>query len=92
MDVQRRIYIGIVEDNKDPNRRGRIKVRIQTLFHEIAVEDLPYASPLAGLAGKDFQIPAIGKLVNVLFFADDIFDPYYVFSEKYNINLQNKIF
>jgi len=86
-----KVFVGVVEDNKDPNRKGRIKVRVQTLFHEIPVEDIPYASPFNSLAGKEFQIPAVGKLVNVLFLTDDIYDPYYIFSEDYNVNLQTKL-
>ena len=84
-------YIGVVEDNKDPKRRGRIKVRIQTLYHEIPLEDIPYAYPLAGLAGKEFQVPAIGKLVNILFLTNDLYAPYYIYSENYNANLQSKL-
>ena len=91
MNVARTIYVGIVEDNKDPNRKGRIKVRVQTLYHDIPLEDIPYASPFASLAGKSFEVPAIGKLVNILFLSDDLYDPYYIFSENYNINLQNKL-
>jgi putative chitinase len=91
MKVQRTIYVGVVEENKDPNKKGRIKVRVQTLYNLIPVEDIPYASPFGSLSGKEFQIPAIGKLVNVLFLSDDIYDPYYIYSENYNINLQNKL-
>lgn len=91
MEVARKIFVGIVEDNKDPNRKGRIKVRVQTLYHDMAIEDIPYAAPFASLAGKSFEIPAIGKLVNVLYLCDDLYDPYYIFSENYNINLQNKL-
>lgn len=91
MELNRKIFMGIVEDNKDPNRKGRIKVRVQTLYHCLAVEDIPYASPFAGLAGKKFEIPAIGKIVNVLFLNDDLYSPLYIYSENYNINLQNKL-
>lgn len=91
MNVERKLYIGVVEDNYDPKRLGRIKVRVQTLYHKIKVEDIPWASPFSGLAGKDFKIPAVGKLVNVMFFQNDLYDPYYIFSENYNINLQNKL-
>lgn len=91
MELQRDFYVGTVEDNKDPNRKGRIKVRIQSLFHDIPVEDIPYAYPFAGLAGKEFQVPAIGKLVNILFLSDDLYSPYYIYSENYNTNLQNKL-
>lgn len=91
MELGRDFYVGIVEDNKDPNRKGRIKVRVQTLYHTIPIEDIPYAYPFAGIAGKEFQVPAIGKLVNVLFLSDDLYSPYYIYSENYNVNLQNKL-
>ncbi len=91
MELQRDFYVGVVEDNKDPNRKGRIKVRVQTLYHSIDVADIPYAYPFAGLAGKEFQVPAIGKLVNILFLSDDLYSPYYIYSENYNVNLQNKL-
>lgn len=91
MELQRDFFIGIVEDNIDPDRNGRIKVRVQTLYQNIPLEDIPYAYPLGSLAGKEFQIPAIGKLVNVLYLSDDLYSPYYIYSENYNINLQNKL-
>lgn len=91
MELQRDFYVGVVEDNIDPDRKGRIKVRVQTLYHNIPVEDIPYAYPLGSLAGKEFQVPAIGKLVNILYFSDDLYSPYYIYSENYNINLQNKL-
>ena len=91
MELSRDFYVGIVEDNKDPNRKGRIKVRVQTLYHTLKIEDIPYAYPFAGLAGKEFQVPAIGKLVNILFLSDDLYSPYYIYSENYNENLQQKL-
>ena len=91
MILTRDFYVGVVEENKDPNRKGRIKVRVQTLYHGLSTEDIPYAYPLGSLAGKEFQVPAIGKLVNILFFSDDLYSPYYIYSENYNANLQNKL-
>ena len=91
MELSRDFYVGVVEDNKDPNRKGRIKIRVQTLYHNMPVDDIPYAYPFAGLAGKEFQVPAIGKLVNVLFLSDDLYSPYYIYSENYNENLQRKL-
>lgn len=91
MELLRDFYVGVVEDNIDPDRKGRIKVRVQTLYHTLSLEDIPYAYPLGSLAGKEFQVPAIGKLVNVLYFSDDLYSPYYIYSENYNINLQNKL-
>lgn len=91
MELARDFYVGLVEDNKDPNRKGRIKVRAQTLYHNIPIEDIPYAYPWGGISGKDFQVPAIGKLVNILFLSDDLYSPYYIYSENYNVNLQAKL-
>jgi hypothetical protein len=91
MQLGRDFYVGIVEDNKDPNRKGRIKVRVQTLYHNIEVADIPYAYPFAGLSGTEFDVPAIGKLVNILFLSDDLYSPYYIYSENYNENLQQKL-
>ena len=91
MELQKDFFVGIVEDNKDPNRKGRIKVRVQSLYHDFEIEDIPYAHPLAGLAGKEFQVPAIGKLVNVYFFSSDLYSPYYIYSENYNENLRRKL-
>ena len=91
VDIRDKIFVGIVEDNKDPNRKGRIKVRVQSIFDNIPLEDIPYASPYRDLAGKSFRLPSIGKIVNVIFLNDDIYDPNYIYSENYNINLENKL-
>lgn len=91
MKVERKLYMGIVEDNIDPNKKGKIKVRVQSLYNSIPTEDIPYASPFMDLAGKSFKVPSIGKIVNILFLTDDLYDPYYIFSENYNINLENKL-
>jgi len=88
---ERKLYMGIVEDNYDPNRKGRIKVRVQSLYNVIPLEDIPYAQPFMDLAGKEFKVPAVGKIVNVLFLTNDFYDPYYIYAENYNINLQNKL-
>lgn len=86
-----KIFVGLVEDVKDPNKKGRIKVRVQGAFNELPLEDIPYASPFRSLDGKVFSVPAVGKIVNVIFEQGNIYDPYYMFSENYNVNLQNKL-
>lgn len=87
----RKLYMGIVEDNNDPNRKGRVKVRVQSLYNTIPVEDIPWAAPFMDLAGKQYKIPSIGKIVNVSFLTNNMYDPYYIYSENYNINLENKL-
>lgn len=90
-DLSRKLFMGIVEDNQDPTKEGRVRVRVQSLYNFLKVEDIPWAQPFMDLAGKEFKIPAIGKIVNVLYLCNDLYAPYYIYSEKYNINLQKKL-
>ncbi len=86
------LYVGIVEDNKDPKRDGRIKARIIGLFDQIPTEDIPWSSPFKETDGKSFHVPPIGKLVSILFINDDDFyAPYYIDCENYNINLKDRL-
>jgi len=85
------IYVGIVEENKDPKKQGRIKIRVLGVFDQIPVEDLPWASPFNATDGKSFNTPAIGKLVSVVFVNDNIYSPYYLDAENYNINLRDRL-
>ena len=90
-EFQYMIYMGIVEDISDPLKQGRIKVRVQGVFDNIKKEDIPYASPWRNTSGKQFSLPAVGKLVNVIFQMGDIMQPIYIGSEICNINIQNKL-
>jgi len=89
--LNNKIYFGIVEDNKDPNRSGKIKVRVQGLFDDIPTEDIPYASPYSSIDGKSFSVPVVGKVVSVIFSNNDIYQPYYISCNYMNINLQKKL-
>jgi hypothetical protein len=84
-----KLFLGVVEDIADPDRKGRIKIRIQGVFDEIPLEDIPWASPYKSLSGKAFELPRVGKIVNVLFPNADLYDPHYISSENYNVNLEN---
>ena len=86
-----KVFVGIVEQNVDPKRKARIKVRVQGIFNEIPLEHIPWASPYAGTNGKCFNVPSIGKMVSVFFSNGNIYEPQYVFSENFNINLQDKL-
>ena len=86
-----RIYIGIVEDNNDPRKAGRCRIRVPFTYNVLPNEQLPWASPFIEPNGKAFQVPAIGKIVNVTYLNGDIYSPYYQYTDKYNINLQDKL-
>jgi len=90
-DLDRKLFVGIVESVKDPNRKGRIKVRVQGLYDDIEIDDIPYAYPYSDISGKEFRLPSVGKIINVVYPNNDLYEPYYIFSENYNINLQQKL-
>jgi hypothetical protein len=84
-------YVGIVEDNQDPKKMGRVKVRIMNVFDEIDIEDIPFASPWKDLNGNEFNVPEKGKVVMVVFDQGNQDSPEYIYADHYNINLENKL-
>lgn len=74
IDNDDRVYRGIVEDNVDPQKVGRVKVRVVSLHGSkedgIKTEHLPYAYVVqtgAGANSGSFIVPEIGAMVLVLF-------------------------
>ena len=88
---QGKTYVGVVEDNLDPNKEGRLKIRIVDVFDEAKTEDLPWASPWKDLAGGQIGIPEKGKVVICVFEQGDPYKPEYISTEHWNINLENKL-
>lgn len=85
-------YVGVVEDNKDPDNNGRIKARIMGVFnYSIPLEDIPWATPWKDLNGNTFNVPEIGKVVIIVFDDGNEDSPEYIYSDHYNINLENKL-
>jgi len=73
-------YTGIVEDNKDPDREGKCRIRVFGVFGEIPKETLPWALPDFGFVGSkvgSFVVPPIGAVVKVYFDNGDIYLPHY---------------
>lgn len=89
--LKRNIYIGVVEDNKDPKKLGRCKVRVFNIFDEIPVDDIPWASPWKDLNGNGFTVPEKGKVLSVVFDSGNKYKPEYICAEHYNINLEKKL-
>ena len=84
-------YIGVVEDNDDPKKIGRLKIRVMDVFDEMSVEDIPWASPWKDLNGNTFNVPEKGKVLVVLFDQGDTYKPEFIFADHYNANLEKKL-
>lgn len=86
------LYIGFVEDNNDPKKLGRCRIRVATVFDQpIPTEDIPWAIPVKDLNGNQFSIPEVGKVLVVSFSKGNKYKPEYAYAEHYNINLENKL-
>ena len=90
-DLKDKIFIGVVENNNDIDRLGRIQVRVNKIYDNIPTENIPWASPFKDLNGNEYNVPDIGKIVSVIFQEGDDKLPEYIYAEHYNINLENKL-
>jgi uncharacterized protein involved in type VI secretion and phage assembly len=77
-------YRGVVLDNVDPDKLGRIKVQVFGIFTEdIATAKLPWAVPAqpifsgSGSGFGHFAVPEIDSQVFVFFEGGDVYQPVY---------------
>jgi len=87
-------FVGIVEDNADPDKKQRCRIRIPFLHgttDDIPTNSIPWAQPKRDLNGLTCVIPDKGKVVNVVFPSANPYYPIYDSAEHLNVNLQNKL-
>lgn len=84
-------YVGVVEDNNDPKKLGRVRVRVLDIFDDLKVEDIPWATPYKDLNGNVFNIPDKGKVLLVVFDQGDKYKPEFISSDHFNTNLEKKV-
>ena len=90
-------WIGEVVDIEDPNKVGRIKVKVYGKFDDIPTADIPWAHPgmnsTAGSAsgGGHFSVPKKGSIVSVKFDQGNIYHPEYFFNQKISDEVKSEI-
>ncbi len=84
-------YIGVVEDIQDPKKLGRVKIRVLDVFDKTKLEDIPWANPWKDLAGNEFNLPEVGKVVTVVFENANVNSPEFISSDHFNVNLEKKL-
>jgi hypothetical protein len=84
-------YVGVVEDNNDPKKLGRVRIKVLDVFDNFKTEDIPWASPWKDLNGNEFNAPEKGKVLLVIFDQGDEYKPEFISADHYNINLENKL-
>ena len=90
VDPSTQSYLGMVEDNNDPEKLGRLKVRISP-YMDFTTEDLPWACPTLGTHGNTsnaggLNVPEKGSQVRVYFPNHDLTAPYYTGAELNELN------
>ena len=94
-----RTYLGVVEDNNDPDRLCRCRIRVYDVHdgqdeggdYLIHTENLPWASPWKDLNGNSSTVPDLGKVLIVVFENANPNTPEYISANHYNKNLELKI-
>ena len=76
-------YLGVVVDNKDPEFRGRAKIRVFGIFDQLEDADLPWSYQrfeqsygLGGGSGR-ISVPKLGSVVHVQFNNGNYYSPEY---------------
>jgi uncharacterized protein involved in type VI secretion and phage assembly len=73
------LYMGVVVDRDDPERLGRVRVRIPGLVEPASAWAFPLGTVGGGSEGRGFfAVPELGADVGVLFHQGDVDHPFYL--------------
>jgi putative chitinase len=84
-------WLGVVEEDRDPEGRGRVRARVAYVHGDIPTQDLPWVHPTLNAGGTEYINPRKGRVVNIRFLDGDLNAGYYTHAEHYNVNLQNML-
>ena len=96
-DLRNTSWLGEVVDIADPQKIGRIKVKVFGKFDELTNEDIPWAYPgnniSAGSAdgGSFFSVPKKGSIVSIKFDNGNIYYPEYFFNQHLSQDARKEI-
>jgi hypothetical protein len=96
-DLLATTWLGEVVDIEDPQKVGRIKVKVYGKFDELKNEDIPWAYPgnnnTGGSAtgGGFFSVPKLGSIVSIKFDMGNIYHPEYFFEQKISDEVKEEI-
>ena len=96
-DLLSTAWLGEVVDVEDPQKVGRIKVKVYGKFDDIPVENIPWAYPGNNLSGGAasgggfFSVPKKGSIVSVKFDMGNIYHPEYFFNQKISDEVKTEI-
>lgn len=90
-------YLGVVVDNKDPEFRGRSKIRVFGVFDDLPDEDLPWSHQrfemsygINGGSGR-ISVPKLGSVVHVQFNNGNYYSPEYKAVQELSPDLIDQI-
>lgn len=96
-DLRNTSWLGEVVDIADPQKIGRIKVKVFGKFDELDNESIPWAYPgnniSAGSAdgGSFFSVPKLGSVVSIKFDNGNIYYPEYFFNQHLSQDARTEI-
>lgn len=90
-------YLGVVVDNKDPEFKGRAKIRVFGVFDDLEDADLPWSHQrfemsygLKGGSGR-MSVPKLGSVVHVQFNNGNFYSPEYKAVQELSPDLIDEI-
>lgn len=96
-DLLNTTWLGEVIDIEDPQKVGRIRVKVYGKFDELEKESIPWAYPGNNTTGGSntgggfHSVPKLGSIVSVKFDNGNIYHPEYFFNQKISNEVKSEI-
>jgi len=96
-DLSNTSWLGEVVDIEDPQKIGRIKVKVFGKFDLISTENIPWAYPANNITsgsssgGSFFSVPKLGSIVSIKFESGNLYHPEYYYIQKISDEVKEEI-